>query len=371
MMKILSEIVPKTNLIVFTGQSGLHFAHNTKSVFEYFLKKENDYKVVWLTNHPVAHNKISTLHGKGSVFYIFSIKGFISLLRAKAICLSHGFGDISNISLSSKTKIIQLWHGIPLKKIGVLDKSFDDSDKKKYAADSRRYDMVISCSQIEKKNLAKCFSIDPSRIKITGLPRNDTLFKDQDFHLKKKYSFLDSKIILHAPTFRDNGQGVNFFPFEDINVDAINQFLIDQDAYLLLRGHINEVGDKGILHNNRIISANQDKFEDVMELLKFVDVLITDYSSIYIDFLLLNRPVVFLPYDINEYELYRGFLYDYHKVTPGPKPKKLDSFLEELRKALNGDLGANYKEIKNQFHLFQDANSSKRVLDEISKLINE
>ena len=76
-------------------------------------------------------------------------------------------------------------------------------------------------------------------------------------------------------------------------------------------------------------------------------------------------------YDINEYELYRGFLYDYHKVTPGPKPKKLDSFLEELRKALNGDLGANYKEIKNQFHLFQDANSSKRVLDEISKLINE
>ena len=65
----------------------------------------------------------------------------------------------------------------------------------------------------------------------------------------------------------------------------------------MLRGHINEgvIGEELETYNNRIISANQDKFEDVMELLKYVDVLITDYSSIYIDFLLLDRPIIFLP----------------------------------------------------------------------------
>ena len=141
----------------------------------------------------------------------------------------------------------------------------------------------------------------------------------------------------------------------------------------MLRGHINEVviGEESETYNSRIISANQDKFEDVMELLKYVDVLITDYSSIYIDFLLLDRPIIFLPYDIDEYQQYRGFLYDYAAVTPGPKPKTLDSFLEEMDNALKGDLAVNYNEVKNQFHFYQDDNSSKRVFDAIIKLINE
>ena len=78
----------------------------------------------------------------------------------------------------------------------------------------------------------------------------------------------------------------------------------------MLRGHINEgvIGEESETYNNRIISANQDKFEDVMELLKYVDVLITDYSYIYIDFLLLDRPIIFLPYDIDDYQQYRFFI---------------------------------------------------------------
>lgn len=373
LIKFLSELIPKKELIVFTGQSGIHYAHNTKAVFEYLQKKTTDFQFVWATNHNGVLNKVSSLYGTDSVVYIFSLKGILALLRAKAICLSHGFGDISNIRLSSKTKVIQLWHGTPLKKIGVLDRSFDSNQKKKYVANSQCYDMVISCSKKEQKNLAKCFSIDENLVKITGLPRNDTLLKEKEVSLLERYPFLNSKIILHAPTFRDTGKPVDYFPFPDVELERINQFLEINNAYLLLRGHINEglIGDGSEKYKNRIISANQDKFEDVMELLKYVNVLITDYSSIYIDFLLLDRPVIFLPYDIDEYQQYRGFLYDYAAVTPGPKPKTLESFLEVLRKALNGDLGANYKEVKNQFHLYQDDKSSKRVFDEITKLIYE
>ncbi|MBJ09937.1 MAG: hypothetical protein CMP66_00560 [Flavobacteriales bacterium] len=373
LLKILSEIVPKTNLIVFTGQSGIHYSHNTKSVFEYLQKETPDLQFVWATNHKSVYNKVSNLYGADSLVYIFSLKGVFALLRAKAICLSHGFGDISNIRLSSKTKVVQLWHGIPLKNIGVLDRSFDSNQKKKYAANSQCYDMVISCSKTEQMNLAKCFSIDENLVKVTGLPRNDTLLREKEASLLKRYPFLNSKIILHAPTFRDSGKPVDYFPFEDLELDRIHHFLEINNAYLLLRGHINEVviGEESETYNSRIISANQDKFEDVMELLKYVDVLITDYSSIYIDFLLLDRPIIFLPYDIDEYQQYRGFLYDYAAVTPGPKPKTLDSFLEEMDNALKGDLAVNYNEVKNQFHFYQDDNSSKRVFDAIIKLINE
>ena len=99
------------------------------------------------------------------------------------------------------------------------------------------------------------------------------------------------------------------FPFPDLELERIYQFLEINNAYLLLKGHVNEgmIAALPEKYNNRIISANQDKFEDVMELLKYVDVLITDCSSIYIDFLLLDRPVIFLPYDIDEYQQYRGF----------------------------------------------------------------
>ena len=106
LLKILSEIVPKTNLIVFTGQSGIHYSHNTKSVFEFLQKKTTDFQFVWTTNHKDVFNKVSSLYGTDSVVYIFSLKGILALLRAKAICLSHGFGDISNIRLSSKTKVV-------------------------------------------------------------------------------------------------------------------------------------------------------------------------------------------------------------------------------------------------------------------------
>ena len=164
-----------------------------------------------------------------------------------------------------------------MKKIGVLDRSFDINQKKKYAANSLCYDMVISCSKPEQKNLAKCFSIDEKLVKVTGLPRNDTLLKEKEISLLERYPFLNSKIILHAPTFRDNGKPVNYFPFPDLELERIYQFLEINNAYLLLRGHINEgmIGDYPEIYNNRIISANQDKFEDVMELLKYVDVLIT------------------------------------------------------------------------------------------------
>ena len=364
LIRFLSKIVSKTNLIVFTGQSGIHYAHNTKSVFEFLQKTTTDFQFVWATNHKDIFNKVSSLYGPDSVVYIFSLKGILTLLRAKAICLSHGFGDISNIRLSSKTKVVQLWHGIPLKKIGVLDRSFDINQKKNYAANSQCYDMVISCSKTEQKNLAKCFSIDENLVKVTGLPRNDTLLKEKEASLLKRYPFLNSKIILHAPTFRDTGKPVDYFPFPDLELERIYQFLEINNAYLLLRGHVNEgmIAALPEKYNNRIISANQDKFEDVMELLKYVDVLITDYSSIYIDFLLLDRPVIFLPYDIDEYQQYRGFLYDYAAVTPGPKPKTLDSFLEEMGKALKGELVIDYNKVKDQFHLYQDDNSSKRVL---------
>ena len=150
LLRILSEIVPKTNLIVFTGQSGVHYSHNTKSLLNIYKQQKLTFNLSGQQIIRMFLIKFQSLYGIDSVVYIFSFKGILTFLRAKAICLSHGFGDISNIRLSSKTKVVQLWHGTPLKKIGVLDRSFDSNQKKKYAANSQCYDMVISCSKQSK-----------------------------------------------------------------------------------------------------------------------------------------------------------------------------------------------------------------------------
>ena len=76
--------------------------------------------------------------------------------------------------------------------------------------------------------------------------------------------------------------------------------------------------------------------EDIMEILNIFDLLITDYSSIYIDYLILNRPMIFLPYDKERYLQGRGMNFEYDKVTPGAKPESLREFMDRIHEAFSG-----------------------------------
>src|SRR5699024_1507687 len=109
----------------------------------------------------------------------------------------------------------------------------------------------------------------------------------------------------------------------------LNKFLEENDLIIFIRTHQSEsnlVSDYG----DRVKLINDDIIGDIMDIVNIFDLLITDYSSIYIDYLLTKKPIIFLPYDKDEYLSKRGLNFEYDEVTPGPKPTNYVDFEKEL-----------------------------------------
>lgn len=158
-----------------------------------------------------------------------------------------------------------------------------------------------------------------------------------------------TKAVLYAPTHRE-GDLVRLFPFEDFREQKLLEFLEREKLLLCIRTHLYTQKVQNLPDSPRICWLNEDRAEDVMEVLDVFDLLITDYSSIYIDFLLTGKPLLFLPYDKQEYLVRRGLNFPYDKVTPGPKPKTFRDFCIQVRKLLGGEDG--YEKMRKKTGLF-------------------
>ena len=104
---------------------------------------------------------------------------------------------------------------------------------------------------------------------------------------------------------------------------------------------------------------------------KLADILVTDYSSIFVDFLLLNRPEIFFPYDYEKYVTKdRELYFDYNEFTPGPKARVFSEFLGVLGKTLQGEDDFAQKRITQRDRCFSkiDSNASRRTIDEIRNI---
>lgn len=130
---------------------------------------------------------------------------------------------------------------------------------------------------------------------------------------------------------------MRLFPFEDMRGDELAAFLEREKLLLCIRTHIFTEESERVPESPRILWMNGERVEDVMDVLDVFDLLITDYSSIYIDYLLTGRPMLFLPYDKEEYLSGRGLNFPYDKVTPGPKPETFKDFCGQIRALLAGD----------------------------------
>ncbi len=164
--------------------------------------------------------------------------------------------------------------------------------------------------------------------------------------------------ILYAPTWRPSTE-TKLFPFDDFDFAKLDSFLKDRGIKIHLRLHPNfesKISESLVkLDSISLISSNCVK--DINQLLGAFDLLITDYSSIYVDFLLTEKPLIFLPYDLEEYNRVVGFSIDYEKLSPGPKPKTMTQFLDDLdallqspeyylaeRRACNQILNSNFED---------------------------
>ena len=325
---------------VFSSSFNTKFNYNSKYLFEYVIKNELGITPIYVVNDDNLRSQLKTKYGDQYFVETKSFKGIKRVLNSGVWFTSAGM-PVYGFSLNKKRIIINLWHGVPLKKINLMENNISIYRKIffKYFF-SKNYTYILTTSKNLVNIMKKSFGVNDEKIKVLGQPRNDKIFSISNPRevLNSLYSDLPSykKIILYAPTFRENS-GTVFFPFTDFCQTDLDKYLEENDLIIFIRCHQLETNNLGGSISNRIRLINEDKVEDVMDIINIFDLLITDYSSMYIDFLLTEKPILFLPYDKEEYIKKRGLNFEYDSVTPGPKPKTFIDFKNEIIVLLNNN----------------------------------
>lgn len=332
----LSCLFPRSKKIyIFGAWLGEQFADNPKYLF-LEAQEHKEIRPVWITNDP---RTLKQVRDRGYEAYMsHSVKGIFLQLRAKYVVVCNGISDV-NHTFMGRAVFLNLWHGVPLKKVGYDDDKVKNWDSK--GQKIRRMiqeiplgkEYVVATSDFYAKIYESAFRRDASHILTLGQPRND-LFYDQDgkFHpshqLRKAAK--GKKVILYAPTHRQEGKIV--FPLEEqFDFKRLNDWCIKNNMVFVIRRHFYHKNEQFDFSKYSNITDITEKTMDIQEVLMDTDILISDYSSTYIDYLLLDRPMIFYNFDYEDYlKKDRDMYYEYDEVTPGYKAQTFDELMKEL-----------------------------------------
>ena len=361
----VSLFIPKSRrIVVVGGWFGERFADNSKHLYLYIHNNKNDLdisKVIWITK---KKNIMDELSERGyNTYFKWSIKSIWYHFRALYHIVDQSPDDINSL-FSVRSKRINLWHGFPLKKIGYYTR---DMKEKKYQKInmlrkilSKGYwsdHFLLATSDFSADVLGEAFNITKDKVVISGYPRNNAVLNiNSNNYVSKKEELLYREIekfkkegytiIGYFPTFRDK-KNTLLFGSND-SKELINFFDFCEDNRIRVVSKFHFAGkDKTMIDvNTHNALLNIDDESDVYTFISKVDLLITDYSSIYFDFLLLNRPILFFPYDLDYYTNEdRGLIFNYNEYTPGEKVfslMELQSILSQNINKITEDYAKNY-----------------------------
>lgn len=371
------------DLMVFI--SSPDFADNSRGLWEYVVKNTN-YKTFWIIRDKEIYD---LLLDKGIEC---ALEG--SELAKETISKAH-YLITSSFDLAYEKKVGQVhvaaWHGFPLKVIGFFDsaasntESFDD-----LKIITTQTDLITATSRFSHLTLSGMFAVDPRKVKETGYPRNDIMFWSNAQEELQKLVDIDvknSRLFFYLPTMRkglkDEGEHFekNIFNYSDYDVEGLDCFLEKNNAYIIAKVHFadNEMyKSEDFKLPKRLLFLDTQimntKLCTIYHIMSAFDGLITDYSSIYADYMLLDKPILFSCPDIEKYKKDRGFVVDDPTLLmPGAIIKTQKELLENLGKILKGE--DEYKAERTKkisiFHKYQDANSSRRVLEMMENIAVE
>ncbi len=376
-LNIIFSKVKIKKIIIF--ESFPDYTDNTRVFYEYLLeqKKIEEYQFIWFVNDKKYFKKGKTERTK--FINIWNSKNKITIFgwikyiyfTKKAMYIIHT--NRSMIRVNPKTKIIYLTHGCPTKNV------------KNSRLLNHDVDYVIVGSDYDLKSYAEHYNCDEDKIIALGLTRNDLFFREVSESRNtffKVNNLENNKIITWLPTFRKakNGNRIDsFFNFplgipiiySKKDLEKLNSFLKANNLVIFLKPH--PIQDLMTLYNYELSNFKiiDEKFLEennllLNNLLMFSDSLITDYSSVFNDYLLTNRPIIFTTDDYLEYKQTKGFMIDnYIEQVPGIKIDNID----ELYFALNDFLNKvdNYEEKRLDYckrvNKYRDGNSCLRLME--------
>ncbi|RKE03237.1 CDP-glycerol glycerophosphotransferase family protein [Marinifilum flexuosum] len=382
----LSYLFPKKNdLIVFIGgrKDGL-FQGNIKYLYQYLHKTHES--LYFLTYSKEEYLEIKKFYNK--VVLYPSAQSIYILLRSKiaVVDIYEWIKDFRYFLLRRST-IVQLWHGVGFKRIQLDSPAYIENRKKFFHrleaalyALYPKYDVLVSTSKFYTEQLfSRAFKSD--KIIETGYPRNDIFFREiveDDFircdveahHTIQEFKKEGYKTILYAPTYRETGGD----PISSgaIHMSVLNEFAKANKLLFVFKFHTytNLTNTQENLSN--IVWFDNEL--DVYPTLKLIDLLITDYSSIYMDYLLLDRPILYYPYDYEKYIAKdRAIQFDYEWITAGTICKSEEELLKQISYSIiegKDDQKQKRAEICDVAFKFKDERSSERIASEIDNILN-
>ena len=382
-------VTPKKNIIFFESFQGKSFACNPRAIFEYMLEDDffKGYTFVWAFRDIEKYSKESSFTDKKRIKNrrVYLVK-YESMLYYKYLAKAGTIITNSNprnfIKFKDEQTFVQTWHGTPLKKIGLdVTKSGNaitslKEMEKIYDNQAKRIDYMIAPSKFTKEKLISAFNLDKyhkeDNVLLCGYPRNDILYnyKNEDLDLIKERLNIpkDKKVILYAPTFRDNKHDVakGFKP--NAGFDFANMKKIFPDFVVLYRSHY-FIKEKLDFNQVSDYVVDVSKVDDIRELYLISDILITDYSSVFFDYANLKKPIIFYMYDLEEYkDEVRDFYFDIEKL-PGPIYRTQDQVFSGIRSIdkIVEEYADKYKSFADEFCGIDDGNASKRFVDAVFK----
>jgi CDP-glycerol glycerophosphotransferase len=388
----------KRDEIIFYGYHG-RYNGNAKVLYEYYLTIDNGLNPIWLLdnrdcNLDIDENKSFILPSK-IASTLEHLKFLFKLHKARVIVVT-SVGDlhIYRMLLWKKNHVeILLPHGISLKLNGIMAKHLEKEQKKIWLSIPKRFDMISVASRIDKYSISSGLSFDPNKIKIIGPQRRDvqsnlisldkkleiqkSILSNTNLNIKEN-EINDYTFILYAPTHRDHKKNsiisTLLSNIDGFDMKKLNAFLEKNRIILFLREHMESQNN---LNNNEsdlssVRYLSQVDVPNIDYLLYGFDLLITDYSSIYLDLIDYDISIAFIPYDLDEYEEKRGLTLAANTFFIGPSLLRQEEFISYLenRKLIDKKYIEKRKYLTSLLFEIKVGESCKMTVKEINKLIN-
>lgn len=395
----LSFLVPRNkNIWLFGSTFGRRFADNPRYLYLYAsqhkdeitvsedgMKKNKSLRPIW-----ISHNKevirFLTEHGY-EAYYNHSLKGIWYCLRGRIYIFDNYSKDIS-FWLSGGAVKFNLWHGSGNKKTN-YDNKFDKVrhprnlwERFKYfprrLSDEKPHHYTLATSPMMAEIFTSAFHTTYDHIIQDGYPRNDMMF-DADYEnllteqevntvtKMKKLKAQGCQVLVYMPTFRDSER----LFFQAVNLEEFNQFLIVHKLYLFTKLHPKSKLKEQFARVKYSNIINIDAEVDPYTFIRQCDLLVTDYSSIYSDYLMLNRPSVLFPYDFEEYTNdTRECYFKYEEYMPEIRAYTMAELMDDIVRVLKEDTcEAGRMELRSKIFTYVDGKASKRLCEKIKKLL--
>lgn len=375
-----TEVDPK--LVIFESFFAKKYACSPRAIYEYMLQNPeyNEYRFVWAFRKPDEYQWLED-NGRTTLVQYDSKRYFEYYAEAKYWVTNSRLPE--EILRKEDQVYIQCWHGTPLKRLGYDIEGPGGNTlgstkkvRKQYSNDAKRYSYMLSPSPFCTEKFTSAFNLKelfPERNIIVeeGYPRNDFLsnFTEKDVEQIKERLELpkDKKVILYAPTWRDNqhvlGKGFTL----DVQLDLKEMQKALGDEYIVLMRLHYLIANHLDLEGVQDFAYDVSKLDDINDLYAISDMLITDYSSVFFDYAILKRPMMFYMYDLEEYKNdIRDFYIDLEEL-PGPIVETQESLVEEILNSggYNRKYQQKYSAFNEKFNSLEDGQAARRVVEYI------